>query len=163
MYLGLLRPVLEYASPVWDSCLKADAVALERVQLAIARAILHMSRSHESNRDVLQTIGWPTLAWRRRRYKLLLLWKLLHGDGPPPLQDHIPATAAMRTSYSLRNRLNLAFPTCSTQRRLKTFLPSATGIWNSLPTSVSSCSSVGSFLRHLDSHFSSDKFSLGLP
>ena len=30
----------------------------------------------------LESIGWPTLAGRRCRFKLLLLWKLLYGEGP---------------------------------------------------------------------------------
>ena len=45
--------------------------------LSIARAILRASRQSLSNRDVLTRIGWPTLAWRRRQYKLFLsVWQL---------------------------------------------------------------------------------------
>ena len=79
LYLGLVRPVLEYAGPVWDSCTKADCLAVERVQLFLARASLRCSHRSTSNVDVLSIIGWPTLAWRRRRFKRLLLWHLLHG------------------------------------------------------------------------------------
>ena len=43
LYTGLIRPALEYGSAVFDSCMKAEAVALERVQLAIGRAMLKWS------------------------------------------------------------------------------------------------------------------------
>ena len=82
LYLALVRPVLEYAGPVWDSCTKADSLRLERVQLSIARSILRADRRSTGNISVIESIGWPTLSWSRRRFKLLLLWKLLNGEGP---------------------------------------------------------------------------------
>ena len=72
LYLGLVRPSLEYASPVWDACTKQDAVCLERAQLSVARAVLGCTRQTMHNAEVLRRIGWPTLAWRRRNYKLML-------------------------------------------------------------------------------------------
>ena len=163
LYLTIVRPVLEHACAAWSSCLKSDSVALERMQLSIARAILHLPRRKASNCDVLTAIGWPTLAWRRRRYQLLLLWRLQHGEGPPCLRDSLPASVSARCAYSFRNPNSLAFPSCSSVRRLKSFLPASISLWNALPPSVTSVSSSSSFLRHLDAHFSSDKFLLGLP
>ena len=72
LYISLVRPVLEYAGPVWDCCTLEDCLRVERLQLSVARAILRASRRTKSNVSVLAEIGWPTLAWRRRRYKLLL-------------------------------------------------------------------------------------------
>ena len=162
LYLSLVRPALEYAAPVWDSCSRHDSLSLERVQLAVARAILRASRRSHHNVDVLSKIGWPSLAWRRRRYKLLLLWDLLHGGGPPSLRDQVPSSVSVRSHYSFRNPLSLSFPTCRTSHRLKSFLPSTIVLFNSLPSSVVSCSSKSAFARALDRHFSSDKFSFGL-
>ena len=62
LFVGLVRPALEYASPVWDGCPKRDCVALERIQLAVARAVLHCSRRDVSNTETLRRTGWPTLA-----------------------------------------------------------------------------------------------------
>ncbi len=163
MFESLVRPILEFASPVWDSCRRSDQVVLERVQLSVARAVLRQSRISFSNRKVLQDIGWPTLAWRRRRYKLLLLWRLLHGDGPPSLCKAVPPLVSSRASYSFRNRNTVSFPCCSTVRRLKSFLPSAILLWNSLPSSITEAISSPSFISKLDLHFSADKFSFGLP
>ena len=63
LFVGLVRPALEYASPVWDGCPKRDSVALERIQLAVARAVLRSSRRDVSNTETHRRIGWPTLAY----------------------------------------------------------------------------------------------------
>ena len=161
MFMTVVRPILEYASPVWDSCTKADALALERLQLSVARAIVKRGRRVASNSAVLEMIGWPTLAWRRRRLKLVLLWKLMHGHGPPALRAQLPTSVSARAKQSLR-RDTLAMPLCRTQRRLQSFLPSTVALWNSLPSSVLSCTSLSSFLVSLDSQLISDRYSLGL-
>ena len=49
LFVGLVRPALEYASPVWDGCPKRDCVSLERIQLAVARAVLRCSLRDVSN------------------------------------------------------------------------------------------------------------------
>ena len=103
---------------------------------------------------------WPSLAWRRRRFKLLLLWDLLHGVGPPILHEQVPPTVSSRSPYPLPNYLSISLPTCHSSRYSKSFLVSAISLYNSLPQSVSSCSSKISFEQALDRHFASDKFSL---
>ena len=83
--LAFVWPVLEYASPVWDSCNKVDSVRLERVQLSIARTIFvcRPQVNMMSNTSVLdQRVGWPMPTWRWCSFKVSLLWKLLHGEGP---------------------------------------------------------------------------------
>ena len=64
-YISLVRLVLEYAGPAWDSCTQDDCLRVERLRLSVARAILCASRRTKSNTSVLAEIGWPTLAWRR--------------------------------------------------------------------------------------------------
>ena len=159
LYLTLVRPVLEYAGPVWDACSRTDSLRLERAQLSIARLILRASRQSLSNRDVLTRIGWPTLAWRRRRYKLFLFWQLTKGQGPPPLA--VPACVSTRASQTLRKR-TIEMPLCRSELRRRSFLPSCITLWNSLPLSITSCSSSSSFLSCLDSHFKSDIYCFGL-
>ena len=162
LYLSLVRTSLEYAAPVWDHCPVRDAMALERIQLAVARAVLKFCRRDHSNVETLKAIGWPSLAWRRRRFKLLLLWDLLHEGGPPALRDQVPPLVSSRTPYPLRNSSSISLPLCQSSRHLNSFLPSSIALFNSLPLSVSSCSSRCSFLLALDCHFISDKFSFGL-
>ena len=161
LHVGVVRPALEYASALWDGCLRRDRIALERVQLAIARSVLHCPRQDRHNWEVLRQIGWPTLAWRRRRNKLLFLWDLLKKQGPPDLESDLPKLASEHADYSLRGP-SLAFPRSLLCQRLNSFLPASIELFNSFPASVSSCSSHSSFLFALYRHFSNDIFSFGL-
>ena len=138
VYTALFRPCPEYATVVWDDC-----------------------SSHESN-SLERTLGWPTLAWRRRRSKLLLFWQLVHGLGPPCLQDKLSSASSR---CNLRNPKSMEGPLCSASAHLSSFLPSysCSILWNTLPASVTSCSSLSSFASSLDSFFVDDKFSYGLP
>ena len=111
-------------------------VALERSQLSIARAITRLPRRRHSNEAVLAKIGWPTLAWRRRRYKLLLVWRLVNGEGPPSLSSFFSLPLSSRSHYSLRNLHSLPQVLCHSSHRLKDFLPSAIALWNRLPSCI---------------------------
>ena len=163
VYKGMVRPMLEYASVVWEPTKNSTLVALERSQLSIARAITRLPRRRNSNEAVLAKIGWPTLAWRRRRYKLLLVWRLVNGEGPPSLSSFFSLPLSSRSHYSLRNPHSLPQVLCHSSHRLKDFLPSAIALWNRLPSCICFCKSSRSFLAELDNHFSVDKFSFGLP
>ena len=169
LYTALLRPCdcLQYATAVWDDCSSHDSHSLERIQLSLARSALSL-HSHSSaltlpKMSLLRTLGWPTLAWRwRRRSKLLLFWQLVHGLGPPCLQEKL-SSASSRCKYSLQNPKCMEVPLCSTSAHLSSFLPSCSILWNTLPASVISCSSLSSFGSSLDSLFVDSKFSFGLP
>ena len=103
-------------------------------------------------------IEWPNLTWRRRRYKLLLMWRLLHGEGPPKLFKSIPSLFSSCASYSFRNRTAISFPFCSTAHRLKSILPSLILLWNSQPSFITEATTFSLFLSKLDVHFSADGF-----
>ena len=147
LYTALLGPCLEYSTAVWDNCSAHDAYSLERIQLSLARsaAALHMHCSAHSlsKSSPLQILNWPTLAWRRRRSKLILFWQLVHGLGPPPLRKL--SFVSSRCSYNLRNSNSPEVPSCSGSSHLSSFLPSCCLLWNRLPVSITSCSSLSSF------------------
>ena len=60
LYISLVRPVLEYAGPVLDSCTPEDCLPAERPQLSFARSVLRASRRLKSSVSVLVEIGWPS-------------------------------------------------------------------------------------------------------
>ena len=125
---------------------------LERLQLSVARAVMHQRRHPSmSKSQLLKQLGWPTLAWRRRRAKLIYFWKLVNNQGPPCLSSRIPKSVNNRCEYSLRNTGTVELPACSSFLYLSSFIPSSCLLWNSLPPDVSSCSSVSSFTLMLDS------------
>ena len=153
LYLTLVCPVLEYAGPVWDACTRPDSLRLERAQLSIARAQFSEKVGNHFLTDVLTRIDRPTLARRRHRYKRFLFWQLTKGQGSPP--PAVSAYVSMRESQSLHKR-TIEVPLCLSELRRRSFLPSCITLLNSLPLSITSCSSSTPFLSCLDSHFKSD-------
>ena len=163
MYKTILRPCLEYASIAWNNCYAADSRRLQQLQLSITGAVMHQRRHPSvSKSQLLKQLGWPTLAWRRRRAKRIYFWKLVNNQGPPCLSSRIPKSVNNRCEYSLRNTGTVELPACSSSLYLSSFIPLSCLLWNSLRPDVSSSSSVSSFTLMLDSHFSFDRFTLGL-
>ena len=165
LYLSFVRPRLEYASVVWgNSCLKKECKDLERLQTSAARAICRSCLGLDLRSSAaLQHLNWPTLAWRRRTSCLFYLWRLLHQEGPPQLQQALPRPASERCQYSLRNAsTSFQFPFCRTTRYLNSFLPDTLIVWNTLPSTIVNSKSFSVFSSRLIDHFSGDKFSFGL-
>ena len=76
LYVYFLRPKLEYACPVWHGALlERDAIALERVQGAVARSILR-APFHTSKSKLFEQLNWPSLRWRREIFCIGLFHRI---------------------------------------------------------------------------------------
>lgn len=60
-----MRPVLEYAAPVWNPYLVKDVLALEIVQQRASRIALGQKRDEMEYEDHLRKLKRPTLETRR--------------------------------------------------------------------------------------------------
>ena len=69
-YLTLVRPILEYASPVWDPHLVKDCDQIEKVQRAAASWVTLDYSWFSSVTAILSNLNWPTLALRHKISKL---------------------------------------------------------------------------------------------
>ena len=68
-YTTLVRPILEYASIIWDPHTYSDTLKLETVQRRSARRIMQSYNRHASVTTMLQHLDLPTLQQRRRQRK----------------------------------------------------------------------------------------------
>ena len=84
-----IRPVLEYASEVWDGCSHTDINRLEQVQLNAARIVTGLP-IFASLRSLYDETGWDTLADKRKRKKLILMHKIVNNDVPSYLSILLP-------------------------------------------------------------------------
>ena len=76
LYKTLVRPHLEYASPVWRPTLKMDITSLERVQRRATRLVPELKSLSYAER--LQHLKLPSLQYRHLRTDLILIYKLSH-------------------------------------------------------------------------------------
>ena len=85
LYITYVRPMMEYACPVWHSSASAvDALALERVQASVARTTGILAADWDTPKDILfRQLDWPSLWWRRTILSMTLFHQLVHhGEGP---------------------------------------------------------------------------------
>jgi len=74
--ISFLRPILEYASVVWDNCTVAEKDSLEKIQHEAAHIVTGTTRSITLN-NLYNEIGWLSLADRRTYQNLFTLLILL--------------------------------------------------------------------------------------
>ena len=118
--LYFLRPKLEYASPVWHgNLLEWDAMAIERVQTAVARSIL-CDPFRTSKTDLFEQFNWPSLSLRREIASNTLFHKL-QLTRPPPLDSCLFPFASTLSGRSMRKPHQLILPEAHTSKYINSF------------------------------------------
>ena len=90
---GMVRPILEYGSSVWDPHPEKLQEELEKVQNRAARFVTrNYVYETGSMTDILGQLKWESLKKRRKDNRLILLYKGLKGNARIPADDLIPKT-----------------------------------------------------------------------
>ena len=132
-YKGLIRPVLEYASVVWDPHCKKLTNDLEKVQNRSARFVLSdYSYEPGSMTNIMQRLQWKPLKTRRKHARMTLLYKGLKGMANIPTKDLIQQNNRTRNQHDLSFRI----PYSRTDCYKHSFIPRTIRDWNALPQSV---------------------------
>ena len=76
IFTSFVRPILEYGSPVWNSCTVFDEEKLENIQLNTAR-IITGAMYGTSTAKLYKETGWITLAKGREISNLALMYKIV--------------------------------------------------------------------------------------
>ena len=151
LYFSYLRPLVEYASVVWDGCTMYEKQQLERFQYEAARIVTGLTRSVSID-NLMSEIGWLSLSDRRQFQKLVTMYKIVNGTAPEYLCNLLPPLVTERTIYNLRNAENISIMNRRTEIFAKSFIPSGSLLWNNLPLSIRSETSVNSFKLKLKQH-----------
>ena len=132
-YKGLVRPVLEYGSSVWDPHTKCLQEELEKVQNRAARFVTRNYTFEEgSMTGILEQLKWESLKKRKTDNRLILLYKGLKGKARIPTDDLIPKTRCCRNSHSKAFQL----PSASIEAYKCSFFPQTIRDWNNLSDSL---------------------------
>ena len=104
---GMVRPILEYGSSVWDPYTDKLQEELDfKVQNRAARFVTsNYVYETESMTGILGQLKWESLKKRRKDIRLILLCKGLKGKGMIPTDDLIPKTRRGRNQHSLAFRI----------------------------------------------------------
>ena len=78
----LVRPILEYATEVWDLHHKFLIHKIEMVQKHVARWVLSDYRFQSSITAMIDEMVWVTLEQQCKRNRLIQLYKIINGYTP---------------------------------------------------------------------------------
>ena len=148
-YTTLVRPILEYASIIWDPHTKSNTLKLETVQRRSARRIMQNYNRHASVTTMLQYLDLPTLQQRRRHSKIIMLYRIRHQLANVPTTNYItPAT---------RNTQHYNLPYARTEVYKSSFFPSTIKLWNNLQPAI-----INSTYHNLDKHCNPHQHPVGV-
>jgi len=140
-YISLVRPHLEYAATAWDAHLVGDCKQLEKVHQRVAHFVKWDYRSTKSVSSLIFHLGWQILSDRRRKSRLSLMYKSLHGlagiSTSPFHCSSKPTHSADRDTFCVLSS--------RTDPDKYSFYPCTIVDWNALPASVKSHPSIHSF------------------
>lgn len=142
-YLSFVRPLLEYASSVWDPSYTTLVHSLEMVQRRGARFV-HGVRRYDPTVSVshlLKGLNWTSLHHRRRERRLRFFHKIVHGSS----QALKRLTHRVRPLISKRRAPRCIQEHASKNVRRQAFLPRSLKDWNSLPQCLLTMDSSVSF------------------
>ena len=140
VFCAYIRPLLEYASPVWSPVDVTSCVLLENVQRKFTKRIAGLSSLSYEER--LRRLKLPSLQLRRQHCDLLLAFKCLHSPSISPDDVGLAVQhSATRSSGSLvhkRPRSTLL---------AEHFICRVPIAWGKLPRALTQSSSIFSFKK----------------
>ena len=101
-YKGLVRPVLEYGSSVWDPSNILLQEELEKVQKKATRFVTcNYIYETWSMTGIPEQLKWESLNKRRRDSRIIMLYKGLKGAASTPTNDLVHPIRHFRKHHSL--------------------------------------------------------------
>ena len=106
LFKSLVRPILEYAAPVWSPYLIKDIVALGKVQRRASRLALRQKRGEMRYEHRCRLLKWQTLEKRREFLSLVQCYKIVFGI------DHLSFPDFFEFAKSTHTRANHDYKLC---------------------------------------------------
>ena len=162
---ALVTSRLDYCNSVLYSITGKEINRLKRIQNTLCRIIQRLPR-HAGTSGVMKSLHWLPVPFRIRFKLLLLTYKALNTHQPPYLSSLLQQYTCQRQTRRTNPDLKLLHIPVF-QRKLHksrtqfqfTFDYAAPSLWNSLPLSVRTAPTVGSFRKRVKTHL----FSLAFP
>ena len=147
IYVGFVRPHLEYGEAAWSPHLVRNIDALEKVQIRATKLVDGLSKLSYTER--LQRLDLPTLLFRRRRGDTIEMFKHFHTYDKATLAPSFKP----RERPSRKHRFQLYTPQEKdglTGPQSNFFFQRTTKMWNDLPSYVVDADNVNQFKNRLD-------------
>ena len=154
---ALVSSRLDYCNSLLSGIAETDLTKLQRVLNRLVRVV---TKSPPFTRSVplLGSLHWLPVKYRVHFKISFLTYKALHEDQPVYLRSLIAISLSSRSLRSNRG-ITLSIPRIKTNTGARAFSSCAPSLWNNLPLSVRSATSVATFRRCLKTYL----FNLAFP
>ena len=151
VFISHIRPLITFASPVWNTGYLGDERKLEGVQRRWTREIRGFSELSYTER--LHRLNLSSIKGRLLRTDLILCWKIFHGKCYiKPAQLFTLSTATTRG-----HKYKIFKPRIRTEARKRSFAYRVITPWNNLPADVVTAQTLTRF-KTLLHHYMGDRF-----
>ena len=141
-YNMLIRPKLEYSSPIWNPHTFSQVKSLERVQHSAARFLKNYYRRNRNPADLITALRWPTLERRRIIKQATTFYNIVNN-----IIEITPPPPGLLTRS--RTRGQYIAPRCCINAMVFSFYPRAIHIWNMIPPKITNIKNQNNFKKLL--------------
>ena len=145
LFVSHIRPILDYASSVWNVGYIGDMKKLERVQRRWTREAEGMAGLDYKER--LLRLGLFSIYGRFHRADLIKIWKAFNSDIDVGLLGLLERQSHGATRG---HGFKLSIPLCRGEVRRRCWGVRSVGVWNGLPEDVVQSASLETFKKRLD-------------
>lgn len=148
-YQTLVRPKLEYASPIWNPQQLNTSKKIEQIQRNAARFVMNKPyncNNPSSVTSLLHELKWPTLEQRRQCADLILMYKVFNNLVAVPVEYH----PQLSTRYT--NSVKFVTYHCRLNAYKHSFFPRTVLYWNNLPANITTMDNLDSFKTAVQSY-----------
>jgi hypothetical protein len=151
-YITLVRPLLEYSSTVWDSNMLELSKQIESVQRRAARFVMNKYGRDSSPSEMISTLGWETLAQRRKVARVTMMYKISTGQAAIPERTFLqPVTRRSRYHHSKAYHRPQGTKDCW----VDSFFPNTIKDWNQLSEEIITSETTKQFKQAVTNHYNS--------
>jgi hypothetical protein len=146
LYMVYVRPLIEFAVPVWSPMLKGDMNLLEKIQHRVTRMVPGLRKLPYSER--LEKLGLTTLEERRTRGDLIQTYKIFNGIE----KVELCVEPVFREEITRGHKQRYSREVCANETRQNFLTNRIANEWNRLPEEVVSSKTTDEFKARLDRH-----------
>ena len=149
VYITLVRPILEYASAVWDPYQQYLIHNIEMIQRRAARWVKQDYRLTSNVSDKINNLQWTALQKCRIYSRLTIFCRFLCYDPPDIWIPQYYLHHSMPHFTRLSHHQHFIQPITSTNYYQKSFFPPTIVDWNNLPDEIIDSTTLDDFSYHL--------------
>ena len=146
LFITHVRPLLEFASPVWNTCCITDLSLLESAQRRWTKLITGCEED-KSYDQRLKTLDLYSAKGRLLHVYLIMCWKIFNGMSAITPTDLFIMAPARHTTR--RHKYKIFVPPSTCEARHRFFSVRVVRLWNALPPEVTESTNINCFKKGL--------------